>query len=126
MRERTLFDDELPGTTSAPAPLLAGPSSHAGDPATSAEAAQNHDASRRAAAHARLVLELVRKHPSSTAVELWSHCNEWDRFRLVEMQEVRRRLTDLHRAGRVHQGEARPCRVKGSRMVTWTVTESLS
>jgi hypothetical protein len=96
------------------------PVAHTADPPTSAEAAARVTASGRRAAHARLVLALVRRHPGSTAVELWAAANAGEQADLGEMQEVRRRLTDLLHAGRVRQGDARACRVRKSKMVTWS------
>jgi hypothetical protein len=70
-----------------------------------------------------MVQSLVRAHPDLTAVELWQRASEEMKDELYEMQEVRRRLTDLLHAGRVRQGESRECTVKGSQMVTWRLAE---
>ncbi len=95
------------------------PMSHASDPPTSAEAARNHAESGRRDAHAALVLDLVRRHPGSTAVELWGLATDAERGQLVEMQEIRRRCTDLLARCLVRQGPARDCSVKGTSMVVW-------
>lgn len=94
---------------------LVNPIAHAGDPSTSAEAADAVTASGKRQRNAERVLALVVKFPGMTAAELHALQGEF------ELQEVRRRCTDLLHAGRVVQGAARPCRVRGTRMVTWTV-----
>ena len=96
------------------------PAYHTADPETSREALDSHEAAGKRDRHKTLVLELVRRAPLSTAIELWNETTTRDeRFELKEPQEVRRRLTDLLKTGRVHQRDARYCRVKGSKMVTW-------
>jgi hypothetical protein len=97
--------------------LFDNPAAHTADPATSHEAAEQHTVSGRRAKHAAIVLELVRGNPGLTAVELWYVSER--RQELHEMQEVRRRLTDLLDAGKVRQGAARRCAWRGTSMVTW-------
>lgn len=94
------------------------PISHAADPVTSAEAAEAVTAGGTRERHARRVLALVAAHPGSTAIELQAAQGEPAGGGLTEYQ-IRRRLTDLLAAGLVAQGDPRPCRVRGSRMVTW-------
>lgn len=98
---------------------LDSPAFHRVDPPTSAIAAKAHLESGRQLRNADRVLTLVREHPDSTAIELFDLASVEVRSLLVEPQEVRRRLTDLLKAGRVVQGAARECRVRGSKMVTW-------
>jgi hypothetical protein len=93
--------------------------SHAGDPVTSHEAAEQHDASGKRVGNAVLVLRLVERLPRLTACELWEECTAAERMQLVEMQEIRRRLDDLHKAGKVWQLPKRVCWVRGSSQVTW-------
>ncbi len=99
------------------ASLFDPPIAHTGDPETSHEAADKHEQSGRRDAHCRVVLAMVRRHPGATACELWELSDA--KGELNEMQEVRRRLTDLLHRRAVRQGEARPCMVRGSKMVTW-------
>lgn len=106
--EATLFD--LPA-----APLAA-----AADPATSAEAGERHRASGRLRANAGVVLELVRKYPGSTSLELFYADN---RNHGLDRHEVSRRAADLKNAGLVRQGESRKCTIKKVKMVTWWPSE---
>lgn len=96
---------------------------HTEDPPTSQAAADRHAKSGARQHNAAIVLRLVREFPGRTATELWQAASEADQTRLVEMQEVRRRLTDLAHAGKVVQGAERVCAVRGSRMVTWAKAE---
>lgn len=97
------------------------PIAHANDPATSHAAADAVTRSGRRDRHCQLVLDLVRRHPGRTAVELWSMADLDAREELAELQEVRRRLTDLAATGRVVRGPSRNCGVRGSLMVTWWI-----
>jgi hypothetical protein len=92
---------------------------HLCDPDTSQEAAERHDASGNRARNAEIVYRLVLRAGGLTAIELWEEASPQDKARLKEPQEIRRRLTDLRDVGRVVQGLARRCRVRGTRMVTW-------
>lgn len=87
------------------------------DPATSAEAEARHTASGARQAHCNRVLALVRNRPGSTSVELWQ-AQAWQPG-CLDRHEVSRRLADLRHKGQVRQGDARECRVNGTRMVTW-------
>ncbi len=98
---------------------FANPVVHADDPETSHAAAALMDRTGARQRHARMVLELVKQHPGMTAVELWEVAGESLQASLGEMQEVRRRLTDLKRNGHVRDGEARVCRVRGTKQMTW-------
>ena len=97
------------------------PMSHTNDPPTSKIAAEKHVRSGKAATHAAAVLEIVRRHPGRTAVELWELATDAEKQMLGEMQEVRRRLTGLKIAGAVKIGPNRFCPVKGTKQVTWEV-----
>ena len=97
------------------------PIAHTSDPSTSHEAAANITASGKLSRHEGIVLGLVREYPGRTAVELWTLALPEEQDDLSEMQRVRQRLSGLLHAGRVKQGEARKCRVRYTRMVTWRV-----
>lgn len=90
------------------------------NPSTSHEAAARVVASGRAATHEAVVLHYVRTLPDHTSAEIaaiipFQHG--------IDLTECRRRLTGLLQKGKVVQGPARTCRVKGTRMVTWAVVE---
>ncbi len=72
---------------------------HAGDPDTSAEAAQRHSLGPRAK-NARAVLKLVRSYPNQTATE-------YARVSDLTLTEIRRRLTDLQHANYIEKGDRR-------------------
>ena len=114
--QRSLFSEQQTAYGTDIRPIV-----HTGDPATSAEAAEKVTSSGRRGAHCRMVLDMVRRRPGCTAVELWEGANDLEQLALVEMQEVRRRLTDLLADGHVVQGAARACSVRGTSMVTWEV-----
>lgn len=90
------------------------------DPDTSHEAAERMTVSGRRQRHAALVLDLVRRFPGSTSVEL--HQAQSGESRL-DRHEVSRRLADLKAMGLVRQGDKRTCRIRGTNMVTWFVVE---
>lgn len=102
------------------------PATHRHDPPTSGEALEQHEASGARERHCVIVLRLVRERPGSTACELWAGAAPRCQAELKEMQEVRRRLCDLTARSLVEQGEARPCRVRGTRQVTWHVAEAVA
>ena len=62
---------------------------------------------------------LVIAFPGRTACELWDEASEADRATLKELQECRRRLTDLQSAGLVRGPMQRKCRVRGTLQTTW-------
>lgn len=95
--------------------------SHSHDPTSSADAIASHAQRGRLTGNKILVLELVRRHPYSTANELWELATDGEKATLNEVQEVRRRLTDLFAAGLVKRTTPRLCTVKGNSMVTWYV-----
>lgn len=109
----TLFD--LPPVAIDP------PAVHTNDPMTSYEALRKHEAQGKRGRHQSLVLRLIRDHPGLTACELWEVASDAIRAELHELQEVRRRCTDLLARGEIVQGAPRHCRVRGSRQVTWIV-----
>jgi len=96
------------------------PISHSSDPETSREAAERITRSGARGAHCRMVLAMVETDPNLTAGELWQRAGPVERAALKELQEVRRRLTDLLAAGKVSQGLPRPCAIRGAKAVVWT------
>ena len=109
MEQRTLFDMGNP------------PATHATDPESSRVAEQRHTECGRRDAHSKLVLKMVKNFPARTAVELWEFADEAQKKALVELQEVRRRLTDLAARGLVVQCGEKICSVRGSLQVMWVV-----
>lgn len=95
------------------------PAAHNVDPDTSREALDAHENSGARARNQRLVLFLVKDHPSLTAVELWNVASDSIKVELKEMQEVRRRLCDLESKGLVQKGKPRKCGVRGTTQSTW-------
>lgn len=95
---------------------------HTHDPETSREAATRMRVSGRKALHVGMVLEMVRRSPGRTAVELWASATPAEANELTEMQEVRRRLVDLERLGKVKKGNARHCSIRGTNQTTWVLT----
>ncbi len=93
---------------------------HTGDPMTSIEALDSHEESGARSRNQRLVHYLVSRNPGCTAVEIWENADPTSRETLKEMQEVRRRLTDLERKGLVKVGAARKCTVRGTKQQTYT------
>lgn len=85
---------------------------HKHDPPTSSEAIDNHKASGAHQTHMQLVLKAVKCYPGLTACEIA------EKIRLKEYQ-VRRRLSELKRDGKIKYGERRMCSVKGTGMMTW-------
>ena len=84
---------------------------------TSTIAHANHEATGTASGNREVVRLLVVHHPDSTAVELWCvHSRMQDH---MNRHEISRRLPELRKAGLVHNGPARKCRVNGSLMLTW-------
>ena len=94
--------------------------SHASDPQTSKGAAEHHYLSGQRAKNATLVLRLLERHPDLTAVELWEAACQAEQLQLKEMQEIRRRLTELAWDKMAAPGDARICRVRGTRQATWS------
>ena len=97
--------------------------SHTNDPTSSADAIEAHARKGKLTGNKLLVLALVRRHPFSTANELWELATPEEKKILSEVQGVRRRLTDLFAARLVNRTEPRACRVKGNTMVTWFTAE---
>lgn len=107
MIQQTLFDAGEPVKTLAR-------SSH---PETSRIAAERMIDSGRLAGDSADALEMVRENPGLTAYELQSL------DRSGRPDRIRRRLGGLANSGLLRRGEARRCRVSGSRCVTWWVVE---
>lgn len=93
--------------------------SHTNDPTSSADAIHEHAQRGRLTGNKILVLELVRRHPFSTANELLELATPEEKKTLSEVQEVRRRLTDLFAGALIKRTTPRLCTVKGNSMVTW-------
>ena len=107
-----LFDvDVQPPTHRADAAL-----SHRGDPETSRQAADRLTQSGRLTGQRKAVMEALHECDGSTHAELGA-------FMGVHWLTPARRLPELERMGFVHKGEARICRVKGSRCTTWWLVE---
>jgi hypothetical protein len=100
------------------------PTTHTSDPVTSHQADEHHRASGKRDRHRVLVLSMVIRHPGNTACELWQLATPEERSILGEMQEVRRRLTDLHHMMDVKQTASRTCTVKGTTQTTWRVADA--
>ncbi len=98
------------------------PIAHSADPSTSHEAARNITRSGKRGRGCEIVLALVKRWPSSTAIELFELATDAERRELKEAQRVRQRLTDLLAAGLVKQGMTKICSIRNSRMVTWEAT----
>lgn len=96
-------------------PLFDVARSHKHDPATSHEAARRMNASGRARTNADRVYAAIEQWPDRTSGELVSLCEGCD------LAEVRRRITDLKRAGLIEPTGARLCRSLTTRQTTWGV-----
>lgn len=110
-------DDDPPiGTPQATARSSGPPSSKA--------AAQAHNRSGRTAAHASIVLTLVRRWPGSTYREL-HHAQGMDAA--LSAEEIMRRLADLAKADKrpalVRRGPEKICNVRKTAMTTWFAVE---
>ena len=82
------------------------------DPPSSHAAAQEMERTGRRAGQSEAVLEMVKRHPRRTALEL-SRLSRLDRY------TVSRRLPELERRGLVRRGLIRDCTVNGRPMLTW-------
>jgi hypothetical protein len=91
------------------------------DPASSIAAGERVTRSGQRHKNAAEVLDLVRRLPGSTSVELFaSQAHADDR---LDRHEVSRRLADLERSGHVRKGPQRRCRVNRTAMVTWYIVQ---
>lgn len=91
---------------------FAWPASHRADPSTSYLAEERHTRSGQRATNAGRVADALRSMPGAVASEL-AECTGLD------VVEVRRRLDDLHKAGRVVQGAAKRRHAGHPAQVTW-------
>ena len=82
------------------------------DPSTSHQAADEVEASGRAASQRHLCLLEVWKKPGRTAAEIAQAAN-------LERHVPSRRLPELRKAGLVRAGEDRVCAVTGNPSMTW-------
>ncbi len=85
---------------------------------TSVIARDKHEASGNAATNRRRVLALVADEDGLTSTELAKRA-EAVFGSLMDLTEVRRRLTDLKAAKLIHTGPQRYCRIKGNLQLTW-------
>jgi hypothetical protein len=92
------------------------PASHTHDPSTSHDAEREHTESGARQRHLETVFELVLNYPDRTASELAS-------IGPYDLQETRRRLTDLMHLGRVRQCDARIADGRSKREVTWRICD---
>ena len=83
------------------------------DPGTSHEAAEMMNASGRANTQRRKVFDYVVENPGQTSGEITAGAGLADRY------VASRRLPELRRLGFVVNGEARVCRVRGTKQITW-------
>jgi len=65
-----------------------------------------------------LVRAIILRHPDRTPNELWELATDDERDVLKEVQEIRRRATDLKHTGMVVVSGKRECGVKGTTMQT--------
>lgn len=82
------------------------------NPATSQDAAQQHESSGKAASHRETILSYVRTFPGKTSAEIAFAVR-------MERHEAARRLPELREVGLVVNGEARKCTVSGTQQMTW-------
>lgn len=85
---------------------------------TSVIARDRHEASGNAATNRQRVLWLVQQNEGSTSREIY----EASVFRfgqMMDLTEIRRRLTDLAKSKQIHTGPQRYCRIKGNLQLTW-------
>ncbi len=99
------------------------PLAHADGPSTSHEAAARHTESGDRFTNCRRAECLVRSYSGGTSAELWDIYCAWNlpKVRVLDLTELRRRLTDLKNQGRIVQGDKRRCRVAKTQAVTWEV-----
>jgi len=88
------------------------PATHRNDPETSRDAERAHTESGAREIHMNIVHGIVRTRPGLTAREL-------EKFAPFDLQEVRRRLTDLKAIGKVRMGEARRIEGRSRAERTW-------
>jgi hypothetical protein len=85
------------------------------DPVTSYIAADQVEGSGRASSHRRILLEWLREHGGEhTSAELGVQTG-------LGRHEAARRLPELREGGLIENGAARPCRVRGTRAITWRI-----
>jgi len=82
------------------------------DPLSSDDAAREMERTGRRASQSEALLEMVKRHPRRTSLEL-SRLSRLDRY------IVSRRLPELERRGLIRRGLIRDCTVNGRPMLTW-------
>lgn len=118
MQQQNLFGPANAYGETVPVPVFA-PASARNDPPTSREAENRVSRSGRRGRNVGIVLAILCRCPSSTYVELWEAAAEWERAALGSAPEIMRRLNDLKHRGQARQAEARKCRIRGTKMITW-------
>ena len=93
-------------------PLIATPASRTTDPASSHLAEQEHNASGNRQRQQQIVLELVKRYPNRTTMELavLSH-----RCRYM----IGRRVSELESAGLIHRTGSRVCSISNRTATIW-------
>lgn len=86
---------------------------------TSLIAQRDHEASGNAATNRRRVLNLVAMYDGYTSRELAQLANHHSDLPLIDLPELRKRLTDLKNAGQVHNKGQRHNRITGKLELTW-------
>ena len=89
------------------------------DPRTSRDAEDEHTATGARARNCDVVLSFVGG--GRTASEIAEFCHPFG----IDLQETRRRLTDLKAAGTVVRGEAKRAANRGKRESVWRIAEKL-
>ncbi len=69
--------------------------------------------------NAKVVLEVLKRQPGSTARELYYNNMDFFTGHKMNEYEVSRRLTDLGKSSVISQGEVRECRATFRKGVTW-------
>lgn len=123
MSQGNLFQTDAYGDVK---PREANPIVHRNDPSPSLEAAQRITRSGIRQRNADIVLSILRRAHRNrldcTACEIWGLlATPQERQQLVELQEVRRRLTDLQHDGKVIATGERIGRVRSSKQTTWSL-----
>ena len=93
------------------------PKCHRNDPATSSEAAKRIRRSGKLRTQRQRTLEALRVCNGATHAELGLSMG-------VHWLIPARRLSELERFGYVRKGQARICRVKGTRCTTWWINDT--
>jgi len=93
------------------------PLAHTLGPDTAKKAIERHTMTGRRETHNDYVYNLVRTYPGRTSRELCAAQAD----EVVDLTELRRRLTDLKNRGSIVVGESRACRIVGTVAQTWMI-----